>query len=891
MSDADILSSFVNSPQTIAPDAETAQIVPSSDSDILQQFVGPETEMKAKYGTPGQQAIAGLEGVARGATLGGSDVLERATGLSTPAAMRGRMQANPVTSTGGTMLGGAGLTYLTGGVAAPAEAGLAGSLIASSVEGALFGAGNAISDAALGNPDLNAQKIISDIGMGATLGVGVGALAHGVGAAFGKFGNLKGSVSEAIAKEGESANRAEATVIALRRETPVSSPEKVSAAADQLGLPDISQPNGVTKNLKDFLQSDSPTLVSALESRELSNAHAGLVDTLGEIAPETNLTKAQVGGVVSDGITQQIRDSYEPIEQQYNAIKETTKDIPVSEKSMKSVANNIRNIPEISESASSTGEAMANRAADKIENFTTLDQIKNFRSSFRRSLSPTASPEDRYIAGVISEKLEAMEEANQDRYVSKQNEIYNGLDDEGQKAGLKPYVDKLNALTEQKNAAKDAYRPFIENVKTLAKQLGKKNISGASGAIDFIEGLTPEAITQKLFSKNNSQFLSFFEDKFPEQMAILREYQKGLIREAATDEGGLNPTKFFKAIDKLEPEVQRAVFLPDEMKKLGLARDYATGFPSKFKPANASFGAAIRHLAHHPIEGGLANAVDLGAYGILKAASLGDLLSRPGAQEELGNISQKYTAITAANNIAKKASDAISQNINGILRGGAMSGATHLLNMGYDAKIDRIKELAQNPQALQAHISNHIDGISQTLPGISQGVSTSIARSVNFLNSKIPRQKNELPLSPKWTPSDAQIQKFDRYYDVVNNPIGVLKNVKDATLTSYDMEALQATHPDLLQEMQKELLTQANPETAKKMPYARKQSISMFLGTPLDETMLPAVRQANQMALSNPAPKPSEVAMQGKPTLGGMKEMKLSNRSSTLTNRQESMGE
>ena len=48
-------------------------------------------------------------------------------------------------------------------------------------EGALFGGGNAVSDYALGDPELNGQKVLSYVGMGAGLGAGLGALSKAVG--------------------------------------------------------------------------------------------------------------------------------------------------------------------------------------------------------------------------------------------------------------------------------------------------------------------------------------------------------------------------------------------------------------------------------------------------------------------------------------------------------------------------------------------------------------------------------------------------------------------------------------------------------------------------------------------------------------------------------------
>jgi hypothetical protein len=138
-----------------------------------------------KYSSPDQQAIAAVEGLARGATLGGSDVAARALGISTPEAMAGRMRENPWTSGLSSAAGATGLASITGGGSLIAEGlggGVLGGAIGLGTEGAIFGAGNAVTDAALGDPDLNAQKVLSHIGWGAAGGAGLGALAGKLGA-------------------------------------------------------------------------------------------------------------------------------------------------------------------------------------------------------------------------------------------------------------------------------------------------------------------------------------------------------------------------------------------------------------------------------------------------------------------------------------------------------------------------------------------------------------------------------------------------------------------------------------------------------------------------------------------------------------------------------------
>lgn len=165
--------------------AESPDVVPAhefTEDKHLPDVIPAEhfVDDAEKYGSGSQQAIAGLEGFARGATLGGSDIAERALGLSTPEAMLARREQNPWTSGLGSAAGGAALIAGTGGAAAPLEAAWGGGALASAgaygLEGLAFGAGNAVSDAALGDPTLNGEKIAMHLGIGGILGGALGAL-------------------------------------------------------------------------------------------------------------------------------------------------------------------------------------------------------------------------------------------------------------------------------------------------------------------------------------------------------------------------------------------------------------------------------------------------------------------------------------------------------------------------------------------------------------------------------------------------------------------------------------------------------------------------------------------------------------------------------------------
>lgn len=192
-------------------------------------------DLEERRGGLGQQALAGAEGVARGATLGLSDAaLTTALGDEYRQGALERKEANPFTAGAGEFAGIVAPTLLsggTGGVAAGARvlgaparamgalgritegavgaglkglgyegAGLAGRVgaralalgAAGATEGAFYGAGQALSDTALHGAPLTAEKVVASMGENAFLG-GL------TGGALGGFGELASTGARAVA--------------------------------------------------------------------------------------------------------------------------------------------------------------------------------------------------------------------------------------------------------------------------------------------------------------------------------------------------------------------------------------------------------------------------------------------------------------------------------------------------------------------------------------------------------------------------------------------------------------------------------------------------------------------------------------------------------------------
>ncbi len=85
--------------------------------------------------------------------------------------------------------------------------------------------------------------------------------------------------------------------------------------------------------------------------------------------------------------------------------------------------------------------------------------------------------------------------------------------------------------------------------------------------------------------------------------------------------------------------------------------------------------------------------------------------------------------------------------------------------------------------------------------------------------------------------------------------------------------------------MREKVASNINPKKASTLNYSTKIALSKFLGQPMESSMLPQVALANQAALGSvtQSQKPQQPTGGGKSTLGGLKELGVSNRMTTAT--------
>lgn len=865
-------------------------------------------KLQAKYGGVGNEALAALAGGARAATLGGSDVALTKSGLVSPETLSGLKEANPKATFAGNLIGGGALTSLTGGLAAPIEAGIGAGVLGSAVgfgaEGAAFGVGNVISDHALGDPNLSAQKVLADVGLGAIFGAALGA---GAGALKGKLGAVSGRLAKASDEAVKAADTAEAMTASSIPKQAAEESEKgltglfgvnnvqkleapeIAASLKKHGLdvlPEFTSANKYVQQAGDAVTTTAPTIFGVLRKNAYEKVYEAGSKIINDVLDTGSqfgggeLTPATLGSSLQESLATKVGAEFAPLTKMYETLEQSGVHVPISKPDVTSLSKEILAMPEARSGFAS--ERIAKSVAKNILKQENVSELTDYATQLKNSVNKMSPRGERDVVMKIADLVEDLREGSIIKAARN-----SGLPEDAQKA--------MTALADEYQLAKKAYAGPRKDLNELVQWLGRKEAGGPQTVINFIKNeLEPEDLAQKLFSagKKYKGFGEFLSKKYPEEYALLQQYQKQSMLNAATKNDVFSPQTFFTAFDKLTPEIQKTIFAADELANIQDAKNLLVkALPKNFNPSNSGKQSAFLDFFKNPATALGANLRDLGMVAFIKANSILPEAVRPNPYELGAEIGKRFNKLSAIQKVIGEVDNKIGSGIKSIvstgpepIRGAALGAVSSLTDSGYDRITKNVEAMSRDPQGFLDQMEHHAGDVHNGAPNVGQSLNNSMVTGLQFLQSKIPKPTMDLPLSKKWTPSETQKKTFMRYYSAVNDPVSVLKQVKNGTLTNEAMEALTMVHPELLKQMQKELLSSLRAPGAKKMNYATKIGVAKFLHAPLDQNMLPQVITANQLSLSGPqlgnqsAPKNKDSFRQS-----GIQKMNPSERAATQT--------
>lgn len=170
-----------------------------------------------------------------------------------------------------------------------------------------------------------------------------------------------------------------------------------------------------------------------------------------------------------------------------------------------------------------------------------------------------------------------------------------------------------------------------------------------------------------------------------------------------------------------------------------------------------------------------------------------------------------------------------------------------------EQRIKRLKMFAGNPQELSDAMDKGTNNMHESAPNISQHFQVATSAAVAFLNSKLPQNDDHAnPFSKPYKPSANELAKFDNYARVVENPLVSLEQIRKRTITPETVEALRVVYPKFYEQMKQNLLEKAFDHHANKksIPFQTRQAIGFFLGQPIEQALQGQSILTNQMVMS-----------------------------------------
>lgn len=879
------LAAGTHSIPLVSPEGDPVSApLPERDSLLQQGYKLPSQEQlqslvdASKYGTTGQAIGAGVEGALETASLGTSGVVESAIGKAagidnlSAEAQRKRQEQNPIAHPVGEAIGAIapallgdelGIPSLLGKVGEVAEVGakalvggaperlatkLAGWAGRGAAESAALTGEHVLNESLLGDPKATAEHALSEVGLSALFG-GTG------GAILGKAAETTGNLASKLLGRGEEGG----LLSNLTKLKP--NADEITSAADRLGVDLLPGQLSASKTVQD-LQSQiakEPTIVGRKEQAAIDSQFDAIrqatADALGSSTP---MTKAEVGQVLAAGIKNRVEEEYRPIREAYEFLASRNVNIPLAKEDLTEFQSGIQKIEGAHKRPGSPEGSFTSRVANQLPLQETVADLRQLRTSAGKEGFSHTRPELWHYAGRINDKLDELE----GRSIS--NSVVSGL-----KTGAIT-SEEASHLVATMDSTKEAYKNFIGDVKTLGKALGKGKINGVEHFLSFIEdGVSGEQLAQKLFVKENSRFLKFFQEKFPEQARVVSEYQKSVIAEKAFKDGIVQPGVAMREVDKLEPEARRFLFSKDDLGKLDDARTLLEAMPRDINPSGTAKSLSWTDALNpsRSIGGGTVGGAIGGVPGAIAGATVGlasseasTLLKRSlmrGLVSGSPAEAARHQTLGRLMDLSQKGAASVTTAAKAIFA----KNAAERLTLGKDERerlADRLDKMEQDPELLSARINKMTSGVGDHAPDTAVALSSTATKAAAYLSSLRPKAQKFSPFGPEVAPSDFQRAAFKRAAEAVLDPVGVMHRVIDGTVSMADVQALQTVYPELYSGMRQAVATEMAQAVKKgtQVPYSTRLGASLFLGMPVDPSMSPASILSAQGAFATASARP-----------------------------------
>lgn len=360
--------------------------------------------------------------------------------------------------------------------------------------------------------------------------------------------------------------------------------KEIKQAAEALGFKPTAgmlKDSPVVQKLESSL-SQSPSLPGMMVRREQRAAARKLQDAAEEITEDASqLTKFEAGEKAKSEITSNVKKRFKASTDDFNDLRQYTKDIPSTQRSVEAVSRNIQKIDEVSTFEDGAAASIAKSVIKVLEKKPSADQIKNLRTMVGKKAEAARRAGDGESQGIwkIYEKLGRLEENTIKRGVlnSARNSDEGNLIASGMLGKLK--------------GAKKSYSEQMSKIEDVGRVTKNRATKSPRSFTESIDDMQSEKVANKFFDLGNNKARRVTKDTFPEAFQTLRKQRLSEIRDKSMVKGELNPSKLIKQIDRLDDEAMKDLFR-ESVSKSQAMKKVINSFPDKVGPSGTPEGLA-----------------------------------------------------------------------------------------------------------------------------------------------------------------------------------------------------------------------------------------------------------------------------------------------------------
>lgn len=170
-----------------------------------------------------------------------------------------------------------------------------------------------------------------------------------------------------------------------------------------------------------------------------------------------------------------------------------------------------------------------------------------------------------------------------------------------------------------------------------------------------------------------------------------------------------------------------------------------------------------------------------------------------------------------------------------------------------DEHLQVLAQLASDPAKLANAAKNATAFMSASAPNVANAAQQQLIQIANYLYGKMPKNPNQAYLGSAgetWAPSDGDKAKFDRIVNAAQDPMSMLSELRNGTLSPDTAQTVKDLYPNFFDKTASgiaQYVAQKKPS----IPYERQLQLSHVFGVPMDSSMEPKAIKAFQSVYSS----------------------------------------